>query len=401
MQRKLIMKILSVNNTTDLYGASRCLERVFGQFVHDGHDVHAVLPGSGPLNTILEERGVRVHIQPSLSIFDRSKVGSIGGCLRFLLLFPVSVIQLLVLILRYRIDVVHTNTGVLPSSGVAAFLSGRPHIWHIRELFGEFGWLWKPYQRYMYLFSSAIVAISRCAHDQFDLALRNKVHVIYDGLNETLAEVNPLRRDVFRSALPAGKHLVGVMGRIKWHRKGQEVLVRAASLLKSRHPKTHYVLIGTAAQGNEDHEINLRALITSLGLDDDFTLVGETQDPISAFAALDIAVVPSVQPEPFGCVVIEAMAAGVPVVGSDCGGIAEQIVDGVSGLLFAPGNPQALANSLDLLFSDASLRKQMAVDGLRRVHTTFQLQTTCRQLLTLFDRVTRPEFNTTLGRNPL
>src|ERR1700730_7354848 len=385
------MNILSVNNTVDLYGASRCMERVFGRFAEDGHEVHAVLPENGPLVGLLEAKGVHVHIHHCLSIFDRSQVGSFGACLRFLVLFPVSVIQLVILTLRFHIDVIHTNTGVLPSSAVAALITGRPHVWHVRELFGEFGRLWKPYQRYISLLSTAVVAISRCTRDQFDPALRSKVKVIHDGLDDTVARVNSGRRDAFRSSFPAEKLLVGVVGRIKWHRKGQEVLVRAAGLLKKRHPQVHYVLVGSAAPGNQEHETRLRQLIAASGLESEFTLVGDTQDPISVFAALDVAVVPSVQPEPFGCVVIEAMAAGIPVVGSHCGGIAEQIVDGASGLLFPPGDSAALANALERLLNDSILRKQMAEEGFNRVRTAFPLESTYRHMASLFDQIAAPE----------
>ena len=113
------------------------------------------------------------------------------------------------------------------------------------------------------------------------------------------------------------------------------------------------ILVGSTAPGNEEHETKLRELIAASGLVNDFTLVGDTKDPISVFAALDVAVVPSVQPEPtLGASLIEAMAAGTPVVGSHCGGIAEQIVDGESGLLFPPGDAEAFpGNALSRLIN--------------------------------------------------
>jgi glycosyltransferase involved in cell wall biosynthesis len=394
------MNILSVNNTVDLYGASRCMERVFGRFAEDGHEVHAVLPENGPLVDLLEAKGVRVHIQRSLSIVERSQVGSFGACLRFFLFFPVSIIQLAILTLRFDIDVIHSNTGVLPSPAVAALITRRPHVWHIREIYGEFGRLWKPYQRYISVLSTAIVAISRCTRDQFDPALRHKVQVIYDGLDETVARVNSDRQNEFRSSFPADKFLVGVVGRIKWHRKGQEVMVRAANLLKKRNPHVHYVLVGSTAPGNHEHEKKLRELIAALGLANDFTLVGDTQDPISVFAALDVAVVPSVQPEPFGCVVIEAMAAGTPVIGSCCGGIAEQIVDGESGLLFTPGDAKELANALERLLNNPRLRKCMTKQGLHRVRNVFPLETTYQHMAALFDQVASRKPNVFL-HNPI
>jgi glycosyltransferase involved in cell wall biosynthesis len=395
------MNILSVNNTADIYGASRCMERVLGRFVKGGHEVHAVVPEHGPLIELLEAQGVRVHIHRGLPVVDRSQFRSWWACLKSLVLFPISVIWLAILALRFRIDVIHTNTLVMPSPAVAALITGRPHVWHVREMMGEFGRLWKLYQRYVCILSSTVVAISNCTRDQFDPGPRNKVRVIYDGLDGTAARVEPSRRDAFRSSFPSGKILVGVVGRIKWHRKGQEVLVRAAALLKERHPQVHYVLVGSPAPGNQEHETRLRALIAASGLENDFTLAGDIDDTISMFAALDIAVVPSVQAEPFGCVVIEAMTAGAPVVGSRCGGIAEQIVDGVSGLLFTPGDDAALADALDSLLNDRNLRHQMAEQGFQRVRSAFSLDSTYLHMATLFDQVAAAGFNASLRRNPL
>jgi glycosyltransferase involved in cell wall biosynthesis len=385
---KIKMKILSVNNTADLYGASRCMERLVGRFTQDGHEVHAVLPERGRLADLLEACGVRVHTHRCLAILDRAQLRSFSGCLRFLFLFPISVLWLVALTLRLRIDLVHSNTVVMPTPSIAAFITGRAHIWHVRELLGEFGWLWKPYQRYIHLLSSAVIAISRCTREQFDQGLLGKVHVIYDGLDETAAIADPEYIKAFREPFPDGAKLIGVVGRIKWHRKGQEVLVRAAALIRHRHPEAHYVLVGSAAPGNEDHVRRLRELISASDLDDAVTLTGDCHDPASVFAALDIAVVPSVQPEPFGRVVIEAMAAGTAVVGSHCGGIAEQIVDGVSGILFAPGSHTALAGALDLLLNDPEFRARLAGAGRQRAHEDFALESTYRATAALFSKCT-------------
>ena len=381
------MKILTVNNTADIYGASRCLERVFSRLAEAGHEVHAVLPEHGPLADLLSARGVVVHFHPRLAVIDRGKLRSIGGIFRFLFHLPVSAVFIMQLILRLKIDLVHTNTVVMPSPSLAAMLTGRPHVWHIRELLHEFGALWHPYQRWIYYQSSAIIAMSSCIRDQFETKFQRKVEVIYDGLDHSTGLPDPSAVAAFRALFPADALLVGVVGRIKWHRKGQEVLVRAASMLRTRFPNAYYPLVGSASPGNEDQVTRLRALIREHDLDEVVVLVGEIDDSASVFAALDIAVAPPIQPEPFGCVVIEAMAVGTPVVGSRAGGIAEQIVDGHSGLLFAPGDAEELARALAYLLEDESARKRMAEEGLLRVRTTFPLGQTCKATSALFERL--------------
>ncbi len=395
------MKILTINNTADIYGSARCLERVFSRFAQDGHEVHAVLPKRGVLTEHLEAQGVHVHIHPRLAIIERAQFRSLAGVLRFLFSYPISVLWLAGLIVRLRIDLVHTNVSVTPTPALSAFLTGRTHVWHVRELLDEYGWVWKPYQRYMHLLSSAIIAISYCTRDQFLPQLRDKIHVIYDGLDASATTPDPATVDTFRKSFASKGLLVGVVGRIKFHRKGQEVLVQAAELLRSRHPDVHYVVVGSAAPGNEEHESRLRALISTSGLDETVTLTGDVVDSASVFAALDVAVVPSVQPEPFGCVVIEAMAAGTPVVGSNNGGIAEQIEDGVSGILFAPGNAQDLAQALDRLLTDAAYRQRTSDEGRRRVRSEFSLENTYLSMAALFEELTRPPGDVALQNSTL
>ena len=395
------MKILSVNNTADIYGSARCMERVFSRFAQDGHEVHAVLPYRGVLAEHLEAEGVQVHIHPRLAIIERAQFRSLRGILKFLLFYPLSVLWLVGLILRLRIDLVHTNVSVLPTPAMAAFLTARTHIWHVRELLDEYGWVWQPYQRYMHLLSSAIIAISYCTRDQFQPRLRDKIRVIYDGLDASAGVADQALVEKLRGSFAPRSMLVGVVGRIKWHRKGQEVLVQAASLLRQRHPDVHYIVVGSAAPGNETHETRLRELIATSGLNDVVTLTGDIQDAASVFAALDIAVVPSVQPEPFGCVVIEAMAAGTPVVGSRNGGIAEQIEDGISGILFSPGNAEELAQALDSLLTDADYRQRTREEGFRRVRHEFTLENTYLSMAALFDELSGPRRDVALQDSPL
>jgi glycosyltransferase involved in cell wall biosynthesis len=253
----------------------------------------------------------------------------------------------------------------------------------------------------MHLLSSAIIAISYCTRDQFIPQLRDKIHVIYDGLDATVTTPDPVTVDTFRKSFVSNGLLVGVVGRIKFHRKGQEVLVQAADLLRARHPDVHYVVVGSAAPGNEEHELRLRSLISTSGLDQTVTLTGDVVDSASVFAALDVAVVPSVQPEPFGCVVIEAMAAGTPVVGSNNGGIAEQIEDGVSGILFAPGSAQDLAQALDRLLTDAEYRQRTSEEGRRRVRNAFSLESTYLSMAALFEELTRAPGDVALQKSTL
>jgi glycosyltransferase involved in cell wall biosynthesis len=379
------MIILSVNNSADIYGASRCLHRSLRLFVQDGHEVHVVLPCTGPLVQLLRDCGVQVHILPTLAIIDREQLGSFAGLFALPVRYVASTLSLIVLILRLNVDVVHTNTAVLPTPPLAARLTGRKSLWHIREFFFEFSSLWRVYQAYMWLLSSRIITISRAVEAQFSPLFRPKCTIIYDGLDEDASESNPQAVLALRASANYPKYLVGVVGRIKWVRKGQEVLVRAATLLRDRFPEVAYLVVGSVAPGNESHLQRLKELIHSNQLEDRFFFAGDVHDVRNVYSALDITCVPSIQPEPFGCVVMESMAIGTSVIGSRCGGISEQIIDGKTGFLVEPGNERELAEALARLLEDDSLRQMMGKAGQEHFRENFNMYHTYRQMLECFD----------------
>ena len=106
-------------------------------------------------------------LHPLLSIVDRNTTRTWRGRLILLLTFPLSVAWLALVIFRFRADLVHTNSGVVLSPAFAARLTGRPHVWHVREFFLEFPRLWSRYERLMYRMSAAIIAISQSVRRQF------------------------------------------------------------------------------------------------------------------------------------------------------------------------------------------------------------------------------------------
>jgi glycosyltransferase involved in cell wall biosynthesis len=378
------MIILSVNNSADIYGSSRCLLRMMELFAKDGHDVHVVVPCMGPLVGLLEDKGIKVHIHKNLAIIERTQFASVVGKLSLLWRYPLSTLWLIRLTLQLKVDLVHTNSGVLPSPALAAKLTGRRHMWHIREFLSEFPSVWKVYQYYMCLLSTKVITISRTVQNQFAAGLQDRCSIVYDGLGEDAMTVDEAEVAKFRSGIGDSHLLIGVVGRIKWVRKGQEVLVKAAGLLRDRFPTARYVIVGSVAPGNQDHLIRLRELVQELRLDDRVVFTGDVEDPKPLYAAFDVTVVPSVQPEPFGCVVMESMAVGTPVIGSRSGGIPEQIIDQKTGLLFTPGDEVDLARALERVMSDERLRLDMGRKSRQHYIEMFRIEETYRRLNQIF-----------------
>jgi glycosyltransferase involved in cell wall biosynthesis len=234
-----------------------------------------------------------------------------------------------------------------------------------------------------------VLAVSESVASQF--LDRNKVKVLHNGLD--LSEFDVPRQslgDEFRQRWGLGNQfVVGCVGRIKWVRKGQETLVRAAAVLERKGLPAKYVIVGSVYPGNESHEHRLRELIRELGLEEKVILTGEISDTRSVYPGLDVLVLPSGQPEPLGGVVLEAMAMGVPVIATCLGGSPDMVVDGVTGFLVPPHDPQALAERIEVLMNDPALKNRMKDSGPKRIEQHFSLRNTVRELETIYAEALR------------
>lgn len=377
------MNILLVSNSSDLYGASRSLLRLATRLKERGHQPLVLLPDAGPLGGRLRSAGVRSVLFPSLRVITRPVLAS-WRLLPWLAGFLPSAIALARLIKREKIDIVHTNTGVIVSSALAARFAGCPHVWHIRDWFQEFGPLWKPYSRYILANADRVLCVSQAIAGQFPGS--DKIEVLNNGFDlAEFPEPDTSERAAAKTAwgLKNGELVVGTVGRIKFKRKGQEFLLQAAKILRERGTNITCLLAGGPAPGAEEQIGQMKHLAEKLGVQAIFT--GELPDARSAYAAMDIFVLPSAQPEPFGGVVMEAMALGLPVVGTNIGGTTEQVSDGETGFLVPPADPEAMAAAIAKLAADPGLRQRMGSNGRQRVAEKFNIRDMTTRIVTLYE----------------
>jgi glycosyltransferase involved in cell wall biosynthesis len=162
--------------------------------------------------------------------------------------------------------------------------------------------------------------------------------------------------------LPETVPVVGLVGRLQpW--KGQDKLLRAQAILRSRGHEMHLVLVGGDSYGlSADYAASLPPLISTLGLQDAVTMTGAVPDAGPYMEQMDVVVNAS-DPEPFGNVLVEAMARGVAVVGVNSGGPGEYIHHRETGMLASSGEPEALADALEPLLASQSMRAAIARAG--------------------------------------
>ncbi len=162
-----------------------------------------------------------------------------------------------------------------------------------------------------------------------------------------------------RLGLPAGGPLVGIAGRMqRW--KGMHVLVEAMPRILARHPDAHAVIVGGEWKLEPDYPAFLKSRIDDSGLADRVILAGHQGDVPAWMAACDVVVHASDR-EPFGMVVVEAMALGRPVVAGAEGGPREVITDGVDGLLAPFGDAPALSAAVLRYLDDPAFAAQVGV----------------------------------------
>jgi glycosyltransferase involved in cell wall biosynthesis len=338
------------------------------------------------LLTELRRRDVEVFVQESLSVITRDTYRTPSSLARFAASIPRSALEIARVARNVGARLIHTNTGVIVSPALAARLTGLPHIWHIRDSFQEFNRIWPIYDQYIRRFSRRVICVSSAIRDQF--RTDDRVIVINNGFPPEEFDVD---RDSLRSKFRQrygfmdDEVIVGVVGRIKLVRKGQEHVVRAVRHLIDSGVAVRLLIVGGTAPGNEDHERRLRELVDDLGLEAIVVFTGELEDPRPAYAGMDMLVLPSAQPEPFGGVVIEAMAMGLPVVATRLGGTVDQVVDSVTGVLVPPGDADAIARALRPLVEDPPLRQRMGLAGKERMLTSFHIDTMLRRIVDVYD----------------
>ena len=336
----------------------------------------------GKLSAELARYGVPYRHFP-FPVLRRRYFTPLGG-LRFLWETAKSLRLLRSFAREQRAALIHTNTLAVPFGALLARSLGLPHVWHIHEILVKPSFLPRLLHRLAVRSSDAVVCISEAvrAHVQKDVPAA-KLLVIPNGIRPaTFSDESP---ESLRAALnlPLDSLLIGTLGRISaW--KGQTVLAEAAALIRESGRNAHFLVMGGVFDGDMRPLIALENVIREHHLESTFSIRDFRPDARDLLRALDLFVLPSVLPEPFGLVVTEAMAAGLPVVATDQGGPREIVVNRETGLLVPPSDPQALAEALGYLLDHPAIRQQYGEAGRKRLLEHFSLKLFVDRFSTLY-----------------
>ena len=371
--------ILFVHPSDELYGADRCLlDLVRG--LPDTTRTVVVLPQdvayAGALSRELADAGAEVH-RVDFAVLRRGglRPANWPGLLRRLVLGTREIARLA----RERdVAIIHTNTLAAVSGPFAALFGRRRHVWHVHEVIADERLVVRIAYRLLLLLPGRVIANSQATALALAgplPALRRKTSVVYPGVtctqaSERHASDGPLR--------------VGYVGRLA-PRKGIGELLEAVALVRARGVDMRLDVYGSAPPGQEWREGQYRRRAIGLGLAESVHFHGFVADIQNRLGGIDVLVAPSQRPEPFGLVIIEAMAAGCAVVVSRNDGGSDEIVEHGRTGLFCGRNAEPLAHAIERLARDVELREGLGARARTEVAERFGVERYVRGVLEVYE----------------
>jgi glycosyltransferase involved in cell wall biosynthesis len=382
------IRVLYLDHTAQLSGGELALARLLGALDRRRVEPIVVLAEEGPLRELLIQQSVETHVLPLDQRLRNVRKGSLGlagwiaqiGALGRLWRYARQVSRFA---RQRRAQLFYSNSLKADFYGaVAARLAGVPIVWHIRDRVEDgylppaAAWLVRLLARHLPV---CVVANSASTLETLKLGGGRRTAVIASGLTPEHIE----RCWVAQRSNPTPR--VGIVGRIApW--KGQDVFLEAAARLLSAGVAARFCIVGAPMFGEEAFDGFLRERASSLGLVDHVEFLGFSDVP-AVLRSLDILVHASKTPEPFGQVIIEGMAAELPVVATDGGGAREIIENGRTGVLVPMGDAGRLAEALVGLLTHPERAHSLAAAGRRHVLEHFTVEESARRSEELYEEL--------------
>lgn len=288
---------------------------------------------------------------------------------------PIVIAKLSSFIKREGIDVIHCqHSKDLATLVPAKRISGEGTPLVLSKRVGSYIKKKDLFHRFTYGNVDRVFAISDVIHRnvlETTTISPERVMTLHDAVDTELFSLARVSRTRVRKefGFPDEALVVGFVGRFS-PGKGHEEFLEAASRLNAKYGNIRFVIVGEASYGERQYEQRIRSMCKALKLDNAVKFTGYRKDVPDLMAAFDIFAFPS-HAEAFGLVLIEAMAMERPVVSTNCDGVLDIVVDGVTGIYVNPRNASQLANALERLGADTELREAMGKAGRRRVEQMF------------------------------
>lgn len=385
------IKILFFEPSTGYGGSARCLlswlQNFTGGFMKEPLVIHYF---DGPAIRDIKMSGIPCLKVPYLSILKRlslsSKGGGSGSYLLFLMEFfcntlPVA-FYLSVIIFVKRIELIDINTSI--TTGMPAILASAitniPCVCHIHDT--------RELTKKEIIFSRFVAQFLVLTNEAFRRYSKNidskKIKVLYNGAN-VAQEIMPSKIEAIKKEFGiSGKLVIGMAGRIT-RGKGHEDFIAAAKIISNQRQDLIFLIVGGYVVIDKEYESGLQECVEKNGLTRKILFTGWRDDIKEMMSVFDIMVFPSSTfPEGFPLTCIEAMALGKPVIATNIPGPSEIVLDGVTGYLVPPSNPQMLTERILNLVNNRELLISMGKQGKMRAREFFDIGKLTKDLETVY-----------------
>ena len=376
------MKVLYIGGDAQATGASFSMVKLIEEEEKLGIQVVPVVH-KGNTDKLLTEKGVKHYVVNSWS-WMISKDASLFKTVVFRIIKEILNIpcyfQYIKIIRKETPDIVHINALTTYTGAQAAVRTGKPLVWHIREMMEEDlnGRFWSKCQAYSLMKkASYFIAISKCVEAKYkEIVGENKIRCIYNGVDKGLF----YNKD--HIILENKKVIITMAGRIT-KEKGQLLCLQSLIPVLKENPNIVLRFVGTGKEMDIENIIQLR---DSCGfLDSQVQLLGFVKEMDRVWNETDIAIVYS-KFEAFGRVTVEAKMSGALIVGFDSGGTSELIDDGVNGYLFDEKSKK-LQDVIRLILQNKEKSREIAINGRESAADLYTSENNAKEIYNLYQEV--------------
>lgn len=369
--------ILFIHQSAELYGSDKTLLLLLKNLDKNKFKPIVLLPFDGPLKETLENENIEVVIAPVLKLYR--KLFTPKNLIGFFKDIKAAFKIVNELHKKHQFTLIYSNTLAVLLGIMFAWKNNIKHLWHVHEIIEKPSLFKKAFVGLLSLKSNTHIVYNSQATKVFwelNKIIINKGVVIWNGIEintpeSSTSELFDIRKNLFLAQ--PNEIILALVGRIsRW--KGQMILLDAFNNLVQKNENIKLVFVGAPPPNQEKFQEDLEERIASFKLNDKVLIIPFQNEIHKIWQAIDIAVVPSTEPEPFGMVAIEAMLAHKPIVGSNHGGLTEIIENNATGFLVTPNSVQDLVIALEKLIQNELLRKEMGENGYLRVTTAFSVE---------------------------
>lgn len=369
--------ILFIHQSAELYGSDKTLLLLLKNLDKNKFKPIVLLPFDGSLKEALENENIEVVIAPVLKLYR--KLFTPKNLIGFFKDIKTAFKIVNELHKKHQFTLIYSNTLAVLLGIMFAWKNNIKHLWHVHEIIEKPSLFKKAFVGLLSLKSNTHIVYNSQATKVFwelNKSIINKGVVIWNGIEiytpeSSTSELFDIRKNLFLAQ--PNEIILALVGRIsRW--KGQMILLDAFNNLVQKNENIKLVFVGAPPPNQEKFQEDLEERIASFKLIDKVLIIPFQNEIHKIWQAIDIAVVPSTEPEPFGMVAIEAMLAHKPIVGSNHGGLTEIIENNATGFLVTPNSVQDLVIALEKLIQNELLRKEMGENGYLRVTTAFSVE---------------------------